>query len=262
MKLELNINDTNFKELLINTPKGVKKIYINGNMDIKELCNILENTKPTVKICYSRLDEVEKEFKKRGTYQGFNRSILNLVKKICEEKLMLDDYAVDATVGNGHDTLHLATISKFVFGFDIQEQAIQNTTNLLKNNNITNYKLFKISHDKMDNVLKDYKKKIKLVLFNLGYLPCGDKRIMTNHKTTLKALQKSMNLLTDDGLILIVFYPHPEGKIEASHIFQYLFINNIKYQVYKNTTNKDAPYLVVISPTINKLDNNIIPYLR
>lgn len=262
MNLELNINDTNFKDLLINTPKGVKKIYIDGNMDIKELCNILENTKPTVKIYYSRLEEVEKEFKKRGTYQGFNRSILNLVKKICEEKLTIDDYAIDATIGNGHDTLHLASISKFVFGFDIQEQAIRNTTNLLKDNNITNYKLFKISHDKMDIVLKDYKKKIKLILFNLGYLPCGDKSIMTNHETTLKALKKSMNLLEEDGLILIVFYPHSEGKMEASHVFQYLRINKIKYQVYKNTTNKDAPYLVVISPTINKLDNSIIPYLR
>lgn len=258
--MEINTSDTNFKELLINTPKGIKDITIKGDIDIKELCDILENTKPSIKINYDKLELVELEFKERRTYQGFNRSILNMVKKICEENVTINDYTVDATIGNGNDTMHLATISKFVFGFDIQEQAITNTTNLLKDKRITNYKLFKTSHDKMDSVLKDYKHKIKLILFNLGYLPCGDKSIMTNHKTTLKALEKGMDLLTKDGLILIVFYPHPEGRIEATKVLEYLISNDIKYQVYKNTTNKDAPYLVVIK--YKNLKENDINWLN
>lgn len=245
--MEVNTSDANFKDILINTPKEVKAITIKGDIDIKELCDILEKTKQSVKINYDKLDLVELEFKRRGTYQGFNRSILNMFKKICEEKVTFNDYTVDATIGNGNDTLHLATISKLVFGFDIQKKAITNTINLLKENKITNYKLFQTSHDKMDSVLKDYKGKIKLILFNLGYLPCGDKNIMTNHETTLKALEKGMELLTKDGLILMVFYPHPEGKLEASKVLEYLISNNIKYQVYKNTNNKDAPYLVVIN---------------
>lgn len=257
---EVKTSGANFKDLLINTPKGIKSLDIKGDIEIKKLCDILENTKESVKINYEKQDEVELEFKRRGTHQGFNRSILNMVKKICQDNITLNDYTVDATIGNGNDTLHLASLSKFVFGFDIQKQAIENTTNILEENKVNNYKLFQISHDEMDSVLKDYKGKIKLILFNLGYLPCGDKSIMTNHETTLKALEKGMELLTKDGLILIVFYPHPEGKLEATEVFAYLSSNDIKYEVYKNTTNKDAPYLVVIK--YKNLKENDINWLN
>ncbi len=43
----------------------------------------------------------------------------------------------------------------------------------------------------------------------------GDKSITTNHESTLKAIINSLDMLNNDGLILIVFYPHPEGKLEA-----------------------------------------------
>ena len=53
-------------------------------------------------------------------------------------------------------------------------------------------------------------------------------------------------MLNNNGLILIVFYPHPEGKFEAQVVLDYLKQNNICYKIYKNTPNEDAPYLVVI----------------
>ena len=148
------------------------------------------------------------------------------------------------TCGNGNDTLFLAKHSKKVFGFDIQDVAIDNTKKLLKENNVNNYELFNTSHDKIDNVLKDYKSKISLILFNLGYLPGGDKNITTNHKITLNALRKSFNILNNKGIILIVVYPHTEGKKEEKVIKDYLINNNIKFEEYHNTNNINAPYLI------------------
>ena len=52
--------------------------------------------------------------------------------KLFKENINKDDITIDATIGNGHDTAILAELSKFVYGFDIQELALVNTTNLLK----------------------------------------------------------------------------------------------------------------------------------
>lgn len=248
MIIDLNYNDNDFKDRIINLPKGVKTVNIYGrNININLLCNILEDVKENILVNCDYNLEINEEFKRRNTYQGFNRSILNMVKKICEEHVNNSDYVVDMTVGNGNDTLFLARISKKVFGFDVQKIAIDNTSNLLEKNNVNNYGLINTSHDKIDEVLKKYKHKIKLILFNLGYLPCGDKSITTKHETTLSAVKKSIDMISKDGLILIVFYPHVEGKKEAKVVLDYLDKNNINYKVYKNTPNKEAPYLVVIS---------------
>ena len=248
MIIDLNYNDTDFEDKIINLPKDIKIVNVYGdNINITNLCNILENVKSNVEIRSNYQKEIDDEFLKRNTYQGFNRSILNMVKKICSENITKNDFVVDMTVGNGNDTLFLANISKKVFGFDIQDIAIKNTTKLLEENNVDNYELFNISHDKIDIVLNKYKNNIKLILFNLGYLPCGDKFITTNHETTLNAIKSSLDMLKNDGLILVVFYPHPEGKLEAKVVLDYLNNYNLNYTIYKNTPNEDAPYLVVIS---------------
>ena len=248
MKIDLNYNDIDFKEKIINLPKGVKEVNIYGdNIDTHLFCDILEDVKENIIINSKYYDEIKREFKKRKTFQGFNRSILNMVKKICNENINKNDIVVDMTVGNGHDTLFLAGISKKVFGFDIQSIAIENTKKLLNDNNVYNYELFNVSHDKVSKVLNEYKHNIKLILFNLGYLPCGDKSITTNHESTLKAVINGLDMLDNNGLVLIVFYPHPEGKLEAQVVLDYLKQNNINYKIYKNTPNNDAPYLVVIN---------------
>lgn len=181
------------------------------------------------------------------------RSILTKVKDICLENIETTDYVVDMTVGNGYDTLFLCKLTPkgIVFGFDIQKQAIENTTALLKENNLNNCKLFLESHENINKKLIEYKGKIKLILFNLGYLPKSNKSIMTNHKSTLTALINSFDVLKNEGLILIVFYPHEEGKKEAKTIKDYLNKENIFYTEYHNTDNINAPYLMVIKKTLS-----------
>lgn len=192
---------------------------------------------------FSVLNEIDKEMEKRGTYQGFNKSIINRFDLIINKSLKDKDIVVDATIGNGNDTLKLANIVKngYVFGFDIQDIAIKNTRILLDKNNITNYKLYNISHEFLYETLKDYENKISIVVFNLGYLPNGNKNITTNHISTLKAIDDSLLLLNNKGRILIVVYPHKEGLLEAK-----LIKDKYKCIIYKNTDNNKAPYLIEI----------------
>ena len=197
---------------------------------------------------FTVLNEIDKELKRRNTYQGFNRSILNKVRQICENNLKENDLVVDMTIGNGNDTLFLCNLVNkgYVFGFDIQDIALSNTKKLLDKNNLTNYKLFNDSHENIDKVLFDYKGKISLILFNLGYLPNGNKNITTNYKTTIKALENSFKMLNNKGIILLVLYPHTEGKKEELYIKKYLENNNINYNEYHNTDNINSPFLIEI----------------
>ena len=226
--------------------------YLNENIVINRITgdpNVDDLVEPNWLIKkFGVLNETDKELKRRNTYQGFRRSILNKVNQICENIIKPNDIVVDMTIGNGNDTLFLANLVKkgFVYGFDIQKKAINNTKKLLDSNNITNYKLFNESHENIDKCLKDYIGKISLIIFNLGYLPNGNKKITTNHISTLNALRKSLKMINNKGVILMVIYSHEEGKKEEIEIKKYLKENNIKFNEYHNTNNKEAPYLIKI----------------
>ena len=194
----------------------------------------------------SVLNDIDKELSKRGTYQGFNKSILNRVKLICKKNIKNTDITMDLTAGNGFDTLMLAKLSKKVFSIDIQSIAIKNTKKLLDDNNINNVIQIQDSHENIYNLLKEYKNKISLIIYNLGYLPGGNKNILTNYKTTLKSLKESFKLLNNKGIVLITCYPHEEGKKESKEIINYLSRNSIKYNIYQNTNNINAPFLIEI----------------
>lgn len=233
------------------------------------VCDQLENLKPNIVINritgdpkeddliepnwlikkVSVLNDIDKCLSKRNTYQGFNLSILNKVKQIMDNQLKPNDLVIDATAGNGHDTLFLANLvtKGHVYGFDIQEKAINNTAKLLGDNGINNVTLINDSHDKMLTYLKE--QTISLIVFNLGYLPNGNKKITTNYKTTLRAIDHGLRLLNHKGIILIVVYPgHPEGLEESLKINQYLLnLDNYKSEKFFNTDNKKAPYLIKIT---------------
>lgn len=174
--------------------------------------------------------------------------IIEFAHKIIKDRVFLDDVCVDMTIGNGNDTLFMAKISKFVYGFDIQQQAIDNTTKLLKEHNINNYQLFLSSHE---NVIKLIDTKVKAFIFNLGYLPTGDKSITTNYQSTINAVENSLKLLDLKGVIVIVVYTgHESGKIEEEKLNEYIkTLNQKQYDVisYKfiNQIN-NPPYCIVI----------------
>jgi len=53
-------------------------------------------------------------------------------------------------------------------------------------------------------------------MFNLGYLPFGDKAIVTTPETTLAGLEQALTLLESGGLISVLAYPgHAGGLVES-----------------------------------------------
>lgn len=227
------------------------------------VCDQLENLKPEIVIHritgdpnaddlieptwltkkFGVMNEIDKELARRNTYQGFNLTILNRAKQLIMNNTKDNDLVIDATIGNGNDTLFLSNIVTrgHVFGFDIQDVAINKTNELLKDKN--NYTLFKESHENMDIILNDYINKISTIIFNLGYLPNGNKDIKTNYKSTIKAIHAAYKLLNNKGLIIVVVYPgHKEGLEESLKIKELDY--NMNY--YYNTDNPEAPYLITI----------------
>lgn len=133
------------------------------------------------------------------------------------------DTVVDATCGNGRDTLALASMGPArLYAFDMQEAAVRATTALLEANGYTkgiregNIIVKQLAHEEMAGFVAA---PIKAIVFNLGYLPGGDKTITTRAETTLSAVQGAMELLQPDGLICITMYSgHDEGKREKESL--------------------------------------------
>lgn len=196
---------------------------------------------------FTVLNDIDKELVRRNTYQGFNLSILNRTRILMESNLKENDLVIDATTGNGKDSLFLLNIIKtgYLFGFDIQKEAIHNTKKLL--NDYSNYKLYNTGHENMYKTLKEYTGKISLIVFNLGYLPKGNKDITTCYKTTIKAIKDSFKLLNKKGHIVITIYPgHNEGLKESKKIKEFLTKYNYKYEEYHNDDNPISPYVINI----------------
>ena len=83
-----------------------------------------------------------------------------------------------------------------------------------------NYSLILDSHSECDKYIKT---PIKAGVFNLGYLPGSDKKITTLHQTTRIAVEKAINLLAPDGILLIAVYPgHEEGTVEGNMLAEML----------------------------------------
>ena len=139
------------------------------------------------------------------------------------------DIAVDATCGNGHDTLLLAklcigeSVGK-VIAFDIQNQAIEKTSERIKQNlNTDERSLVKIYHDSNVNLFKRVEQKsAALIVYNLGYLPGGDKSKTTQTEDTMESVEKALPLVKSGGAISITCYPgHPEGAKERDALLKF-----------------------------------------
>jgi len=165
------------------------------------------------------------------------------------------DMAIDATVGNGHDTLFLARQVKssgHVFGFDIQKKAIDNTTQRIKSAGQKNVTLTHASHAQMlEHIPLNNRQNIQAVLFNLGYLPGGDKTLTTQITSTLDGLKSALSLLSTSGIISIIAYPgHPAGRLETQAIMDYcqqLKLSGYHLQQINCSSQVTAPRLLLLT---------------
>lgn len=148
---------------------------------------------------------------------------IGISKTLAKEKIKNGDIVVDATMGNGNDTAYLSELvgkDGKVYAFDIQEQAIENTKSRLSDGKLEDR--VKLIHDGHENINMYVKEKVKLIIYNLGYLPSGDHDITTESETTIQSIGKGLGVLEDGGLIIIVVYPgHENGRREKESVLGY-----------------------------------------
>lgn len=170
--------------------------------------------------------------------------LLDLQKQLILTHLRAGDTAVDFTMGNGHDTEFLSkTVGDRgrVYAFDIQAAAVESTRTHLKEVGCPdNYTLIHDSHHKV----KDYVTgEIRAGMFNLGYLPGGDKSITTMRETTLPAIEAAVSMLGSNSILSVAVYPgHAEGEAEGRLVCEYLStLDRFRYSV--------AQIRIINSPT-------------
>lgn len=160
-------------------------------------------------------------FSVTGSVPMARLSLVQQAHQLLAGVLLEGDIAIDATVGNGHDTLFLAGrvgATGKVYGFDIQQQALDSAWQRLEQaGEVAQVSLYHAGHETMGLLLPQTAQgRVKAVMFNLGYLPGGDKRRTTGASTTLAALQAALSLLAPGGLISLLAYTgHPGGREEA-----------------------------------------------
>lgn len=144
-----------------------------------------------------------------------------MAHRVVADNVRPGDVVVDATLGNGHDTLFLARCvgnSGKVYGFDVQQDAINATHGRLAGAGVAEqvYQLHLEGHENMADYVPE---EVQAVMFNLGYLPGGDKRRITQLVTTLLALQRALELLSPGGVVTVMCYPgHEGGEAESEAV--------------------------------------------
>lgn len=126
--------------------------------------------------------------------------------------------AIDATMGNGHDTLWLAKLvgeNGMVYAFDVQKEAVENTRKRLEEENmLSRAQLFLKGHE---NIGLTVRSMVDAAVFNLGWLPGHEKSVRTQVNTTLSAVEQALSLLKVGGILTVCVYPgHEEGDKELA----------------------------------------------
>ncbi len=190
----------------------------------------------------------------RPSFPLFNTPI-DLAHHFWKDLLKKQDVVVDATCGNGKDSLALAKILHPLQGsllcIDLQKQAIDATKNLIENeipSFLPQVQFFHQSHAKLPPTPKE--STVKLIVWNLGYLPKGDKSVTTKTESTWESIVHGMEILSSGGLLSITCYPgHSEGKKEEEILLQKLSILDPHLWCFTSffwANRKDSPSLFLI----------------
>lgn len=155
-------------------------------------------------------------------------SLVNAAQLAVKSCLRPGDVAVDATLGNGYDTVFLAESvgpAGHVYGFDVQRRALVSSYQKLLANDLQRRVTLRLaSHADLLQVLPEQVQgKVAAVMFNLGYLPGADKTVMTRADSTLRALAAACQVLAESGVITVLAYPgHAGGDEETERLAEWL----------------------------------------
>lgn len=162
------------------------------------------------------------------------------------------DLCIDATMGNGHDTLFLSRLTGSqgkVLSFDIQPAALSATKQRLQEEGADpNVSLILDSHSHMEQYADP--DTVSCIVFNFGYLPSGDHSIATKPETSIPAIQQGLQLLEKNGLMTLCIYSGGDsGFEERDQLLTYL------------KTLDSRKYLVILSSYYNRPNHPPIPVL-
>ena len=152
---------------------------------------------------------------------GFElKSARFLARGVLLQAVRPGDAVIDATMGNGHDTLLLCEAAGpqgRVYAFDVQPQAVAATeTRLREAGMLDRARLFCRGHE---HLAEHVPEQVSAVVFNLGWLPGGDHKVTTRLDTTLRAVDSALKLLRPLGVLVVCAYPgHPEGDRERREL--------------------------------------------
>jgi hypothetical protein len=151
--------------------------------------------------------------------------------------------AIDATLGNGHDADFLSELFCKVYAFDIQQYAVKAYEDKKKKNVV----VINDSHHKFKEYIEG---SVDCIMYNLGYMPGGDKSITTKCHTTIESIKFALEILNSGGIITICIYVgHEEGNNEKNLILDILrTLPTNKYAVMLHSfyNRKNNPPLLVV----------------
>ena len=166
------------------------------------------------------------------------------------------DTVVDATMGNGKDTLFLAELvgeTGHVYAFDVQEEAVARTRERICEAGFAGRTtLLLCGHEAMAQHVPGG---VRAIMFNLGWLPGAAHIVTTQTDTTLAAVNAAVSLLAPGGIVTVCIYPgHDEGKKELSALIDYasglsVRMYNVAHHRFLNAS-AETPQLILIQRNV------------
>ncbi|GAA6493632.1 MAG TPA: methyltransferase domain-containing protein [Candidatus Bariatricus faecipullorum] len=170
-----------------------------------------------------------------------------------EEQVKPGDICIDATAGNGNDTLTLCRLAGEkgkVYAFDIQKAALEKTGRRLEAEGLR-AELILDGHEHMEKYVKE-KGEVSCIVFNFGYLPGGSHSLATRADTSIRAVEAGLSLLKKGGLMSLCIYSGGDSGFEEKEALlawlkhldgrRYLVI---KSEYYNRPNHPPVPVLVI-----------------
>ena len=178
------------------------------------------------------------------------RNARYLARDFLDGLIQPGDAVVDATMGNGHDTLYLAQKvgeSGRVWAFDVQQAALDATRRRLEDNGCADrVRLILDSHANMGAYAQE--NSVDCIVFNLGWLPGGDHTVFTHADSTIAAIEAGLKLLRKDGVMCVsIYYGGASGYEERDALLEYV------------RTIDPAQYTVLVTQFVNRAGDPPIP---
>ncbi|WP_035446147.1 tRNA (mnm(5)s(2)U34)-methyltransferase [Atopobacter phocae] len=173
---------------------------------------------------------------------------------ILKQMISRGDTVIDATLGNGQDALYLSQLvgeTGTLIGFDIQSEAINHSKERLKDFK-GNFHPYLKSHSLLKETIdQEHLSDIQAIVYNLGYLPGGDKSITTHFETVLDSINQGLGIIASKGVISIMLYPgHAAGQLEKEKILAWTSRLNQKeidvYHYHATNQKKSPPELLIL----------------